>query len=124
MPNVFESFKKSLTRLKEIITAPDTPANRDSTIQRFEFTYELAWKSIQKYLRDQNVIALTPRDCFMEAFHIGLITDDERWLQMGKDRNMTVHTYNEFFAEQVYTRVHTYVELFTTLEQSLETKIV
>jgi nucleotidyltransferase substrate binding protein (TIGR01987 family) len=119
MPNVFESFQKSLERLKEILRAEPTIANRDSTIKRFEFTYELAWKSLQKYLREKDVLALTPRDCFMEAFRIGLIQDDVGWIQMGQDRNLTAHTYNETLAEQVYKRISGYISLFDVLESAI-----
>jgi len=123
MPNVFESFQKSLERLKEILRAEPTVANRDSAIKRFEFTYELAWKSAQKYLREKDVLALTPRDCFMEVFRIGLVQDDSGWIQMGKDRNLTAHTYSEIFAEQVYGRIKKYAELFETLKAGLQKKL-
>lgn len=107
-------------RLQEIMSAEQTVANRDSAIQRFEFTYELSWKSLKRYLQDQGIVALTPRACFMEAFRIGIISDDEQWIRMGKDRNMTVHTYDETFAQQVYERIRGYLPLFEKLEKELE----
>lgn len=108
-------FEKSLQRLKDIVQAQRTVANRDSTVKRFEFTTELAWKVIQKFLRDQGILCRSPRECIREAFKFGLISDDERWLQMLEDRNLTVHTYNETTADEVYSRVPTYIGLFETL---------
>lgn len=120
MPSVFESFGKSLARLHEVLGMEPTLVNRDSAIQRFEVTYELAWKSLQRYLREKGVPALTPRDCFMEAFRIGLINDDPQWLEMGKDRNLTAHTYDETLAQQVYERIGGYAALFDGIRERLE----
>ncbi len=119
MPKVFESYKKSLERLKEIMKAAKTPANRDSAIKRFELTYELARKSVQKYLREKDIIAIAPRDCFMEAFHLGLIKDNPKWLQMIKDRNNAVHTYNESLAKEIYSKISAYIVLFEELKNAL-----
>ncbi len=96
-----------------------TSVNRDSAIQRFEVTYELAWKSLQRYLREQGITALTPRECFMEAFRIGLIKDDPQWIEMGKDRNLTAHTYDETLAKQVYERIGGYSALFDLIQEKL-----
>lgn len=76
-------------------------ANRDSAVKRFEFTVELAWKSIQMFLREQKIICRSPKESFKEAFKFGLIKDDPRWIEMIEDRNLTVHTYDENFAKEV-----------------------
>lgn len=49
---------------------------RDGLIQRFEFTVELAWKSIKEYLEDQGSTTpiATPRAVLKEAFAAGLST--------------------------------------------------
>ncbi|MDE3058148.1 MAG: HI0074 family nucleotidyltransferase substrate-binding subunit [Bacteroidota bacterium] len=120
MKEIYLSYIKSLTRLKEILQAEKTIANRDSSIKRFEFTTEIAWKLIQVFLREQKIICRSPKECLREAYAFGLITDDERWLQMIDDRNMTVHTYNETTADEVYSRLPQYLELF----ESLQSKIV
>ena len=48
---------------------------RDGLIQRFEFTVELAWKSIKEYLEDQGSTTpiATPRAVLKEAFAAGVI---------------------------------------------------
>ena len=119
MLKVFDSYKKSLGRLKEIMKEAKTPANRDSAIKRFELTYELARKSVQKYLNEKGIVAIAPSDCFKEAFRLGLIKDNLKWLQMIKDRNNAVHTYNESLAKEIYGKINDYIILFEELKNAL-----
>ncbi|MBI2459708.1 MAG: nucleotidyltransferase substrate binding protein [Parcubacteria group bacterium] len=123
MQEIFNSFKKSLQRLKEILNKDQTVENRDSAIQRFEFTIELAWKCAQKFLRNQEIICRSPKECLKEAFKFGLINDDPRWLKALADRNLTTHTYDEENAEDVYTRLPDYLEIFAELKDGLEKAI-
>lgn len=120
MKEIFASFEKSLQRLREILEEEKTVANRDSAIKRFEFTVELAWKCIQKFLREQEIICRSPKECLKEAFKFGLIEDDPRWLEIMEDRNLTAHTYNEITAEEVYNRLPNYIEVFELLKEKLD----
>ncbi|MCK4818835.1 nucleotidyltransferase substrate binding protein [bacterium] len=119
MEEIFASFEKSLQRLEEILKEEETVANRDSAIKRFEFTVELAWKCVQKFLREQEIVCRSPKECFKEAFKFGLVKDDSRWLEMMEDRNLTVHTYNEATAEEVYDRLSNYLEILELLKEKL-----
>jgi nucleotidyltransferase substrate binding protein (TIGR01987 family) len=119
MKEIFASFEKSLQRLREILKEEKTVANRDSAIKRFEFTVELAWKCVQKFLREQEIICRSPKECLKEAFKFGLIEDDPRWLEMMEDRNLTAHTYNEITADEVYNRLPNYLEIFSLLKEKL-----
>ena len=119
MKEIFESFEKSLKRFEEIIKKEKTIENRDAAIQRFEFTIELAWKCVQKFLRDQEIICRSPKECLKEAFKFGLIEDDPRWLSAFEDRNLTVHTYDEESIEEVCGRLPNYLTIFNTLKEKL-----
>lgn len=119
MKELLFSFEKSIERLNEILKEEKNVKNRDASIKRFEFTVELAWKCIQKFLRDQEIICRSPKECLKEAFKFGLIKDDPRWLQMLEDRNLTVHTYDEETADEVYERLPLYLDLFYELKNSL-----
>lgn len=119
MKEILISFEKSIQRLEEILKEEETVANRDSAIKRFEFTVELAWKCVQKFLREQEIICRSPKECLKEAFKFGLIEDDPRWLEMFEDRNLTVHTYNETTAEEVYERLSNYLGVFELLKEKL-----
>ena len=116
------SFGQSLERLSEISTAPATVANRDSAIKRFELTFELAWKCLKDFLGGKGIVCRSPRDCFEQGFSLGLIADDPSWLKMLEDRNLSVHTYNEKLAEDIYGRLKDYLRLFTSLRAALKTK--
>lgn len=119
MKEILISFKNSLQRLREILDKEKTVANRDSAIKRFEFTVELAWKCIQKFLREEEIICRSPKECFKEAFKFGLIEDDPQWIAMLEDRNLTVHTYDEETAEDVYNRLPGYLKYFDSLKEKL-----
>lgn len=119
----FRSFTQSLRRLEEALKKRRTVANRDSAIQRFEFTFELAWKSLQDAIRAQGNMCRSPKECLKEAFRLGLTRDDARWLRMLDDRNRTVHTYDEETAEKVYRHLPRYLRLFQDLRDALRARL-
>ena len=119
MKEILESYSKSLRRLEEILKKEKTVENCDSAIKRFEFTVELAWKTAQKFLRDQDIVCRSPKECVKEAFKFGLIKDDPRWVKMFDDRNLTAHTYDEKTAEKIYGRLPQYLDILQALEQKL-----
>lgn len=123
MEELFNSFKNALERLDEALKEEKTALNRDAAIQRFEFTIELAWKCIQKFLGEQKIICRSPKECLKEAFKFGLINDDPKWLEAFDDRNLTVHTYNEKIAELICSRLPDYLKIFSELKDSLEYKM-
>ena len=123
MSQVFDSFKKSLARLAEILKEEKTAITRDAAIQRFEFTVELAWKSTQHFLRDQKIICRSPKECLQESFKFGLVQDDPLWIKMIDDRNLAAHTYNEQVADEIYGRLSGYLSLLELLEKSLQKSI-
>ena len=123
MEEIFKAFEKSFGRLEEVLKLEKNAINRDAAIQRFEFTVELAWKSMQKFLRSKEIVCRSPKDCLEEAFKFGLISDNELWLEMFKDRNLTVHTYNEETADQIYNRLPGYVGLFRELKNNLKDRL-
>jgi nucleotidyltransferase substrate binding protein (TIGR01987 family) len=116
---IFASYTQSVDRLAEILKEPKTVANRDSAIKRFELTFELGWKSARTYLGNKGIICRSPRDCFTEGFRLGLVADDPLWLKMIEDRNLSVHTYSEKLADDIYGRLKDYLRLFQELKNSL-----
>ena len=122
-PNGFQelrvSYGKSLERFAEVLKKEKTIENRDASIQRFEFTIELAWKAIQKFLRGQEIVCRSPKECLDEAFKFGLVEDDPRWPQMLEDRNLTSHTYDEEIAEQVHGHFSQYLPVLQSLKEKL-----
>lgn len=80
----------------------DAPLALDGTIQRFESTFELFWKTVQRLLALEGITANTPRSCLREAYRAGWLADEARWLKLLESRNLTTHTYREELARQVY----------------------
>lgn len=118
-----ESFAQALQRLQEALDAEKTSLNRDASIQRFEFCVELAWKSMQKFLESEKIICNSPKACLQEAFQIGLIQDDITWIHMLDDRNLTVHTYKEQLAIEIYGRLGGYVTLLRQLFEKFQSSL-
>lgn len=97
-----EQFDKALARLHEAVDADETAMVRDALIQRFEFTYELAWKSMFYWLRVQGEqVPEMVNPVIQAAFRCGLVSDATVWEQIKHSRNETSHTYNEQMAVKV-----------------------
>lgn len=85
----FEStLEISIEKMEEAI--------RDSIIKKFEYTFELTWKTIKVYLENEGYIDISsPKRTLKQAFEIGLISNEEIWANMLEARNSTAHTYDE-----------------------------
>lgn len=106
-----EKFKKALISLEAIYLKPleADRSNIDATIQRFEFTFELAWKFLKDYFFEQGIELNYPKEIIQEAFKVNLIDNELVWITMLKDRNLTSHTYDEKLADDIYNRIKLYV---------------
>jgi len=102
-----EDYKSTLERLKESLDLEvSLSVITDGVIQRFEFTYELAWKVLKDYLEFKGIPETrSPRDTFKEGFRAGIIQDGDAWIDMLQDRNLTAHTYNEKTAKEIYAKI-------------------
>lgn len=97
-----EDYLKAVGQLEKAAQQPKDEFLRDSVIQRFEFTHELAWKMLKLRLEQENIFARTPRETLQEALQAGFIEDGNAWSDLQKMRNLTSHTYNEPLADDVY----------------------
>ncbi len=89
---------------------------RDSAIQRFEFTFDLAWKSLKLYLEEvERLECRSPKGCLRLAFSVGLIDNDPYWLQICDYRNLTSQTYDEELADKIYEELPKVLEYFKRL---------
>jgi nucleotidyltransferase substrate binding protein (TIGR01987 family) len=100
--------RESANRLAEAVAQPESELIRDATIQRFEFTFEVVWKTLKLYLERQGYECGGPRSTLKKAFAENLIPTPEeadRWLRMLEDRNLTSHAYDEALARQIYRHI-------------------
>ncbi len=93
---------KAFSRLENSLEQELNEYIQDSVIQRFEFTFELLWKTLKIYLLIQGFDEKTPRWVLKKSFEISLIEDIDLFIDMIDIRNLTSHTYNEELAEDVY----------------------
>ena len=99
---------KAAARLREVAAMPENEIVRDAALQRFEFTFELIWKTLKLYLERQGYETGGPRPTLKKAFAEGIISSTEQgdvWLRMLEDRNLTNHAYDEALAADIYRRV-------------------
>lgn len=119
------NFENALRRLKESVVVLNNSTNdvvRDGVIQRFEFTYELAWKATKEYLEGIGIVDRnSPKAVIKEAYVQKLISNEQKWLLMINDRNQTSHVYNEEIARDIVGRiVNFYIIEFDELLKELQ----
>ena len=97
-------LKKATSKLEEALKEKETELVIDGILHRFEFTFELAWKTMKDYLEYQGIIAKTgsPREVIKEAFSSGLIENGEDWIDMMLARNSLSHLYDEETSRKIY----------------------
>jgi nucleotidyltransferase substrate binding protein (TIGR01987 family) len=122
------SYRKALSRLAEVVNvAKNRQLNdfeADGMIQRFEFTFELAWKLMKSYAEYQGTDKeiMGSRDAVRWAFENKLISDSDVWMEMIKRRNDTSHTYDEDTAAEVVFRIKDfYYQAFVDFYDKMKT---
>lgn len=93
----FQNFQNAYMQLDQAVSNVDklSVLEKEGMVQRFEYTFELAWKTLKDFLEDQNVEAKFPREVIKKAFEYEIIEDGEIWLEMMEQRNLMAHTYSE-----------------------------
>ena len=95
---------------------------KQGLIQAFEFTHELAWKTLKDFLEYQGQTGLYgSRDATRKAFELGLIDNGDSWMQMIQNRNRSSHTYNQDVMQAIIeVIINDYHHLFTALADKLD----
>lgn len=109
------SANKALNAFQELAFI-DQPSSieRDAAIQRFEFSFEICWKTAKQYLYVIEGLDIgSPKGVIRSCREIGMLTEDETitGLKMVNDRNLTTHTYNEALADEIFRKLPVYYEL-------------
>ena len=98
----YELFERALERLHEVVVLNESDVVRDALIQRFEFTYEMAWKAAWRWLRAQGEdLAEKAYEVLPSAVQARLIPNIALWQDIRDYRNKTSHTYKEDLAIEV-----------------------
>ena len=102
----FDNYTKALKQLENAVELSIerelTVLEEQGLIQAFEFTHELAWKTLKDFLNYKgNTEIYGSKDATREAFQYGLIEEGGIWMDMIVSRNSTSHTYNEETANEI-----------------------
>ncbi len=102
----FAHFKRAFQLLEKTMQIQHpSEAERAGLIQFFEMSFELAWKVLKDYLEGEGFTIVSPRDAIKQAFQAGILEDGHIWIEALKDRNLTVHTYEERIAVAVEQKI-------------------
>jgi nucleotidyltransferase substrate binding protein (TIGR01987 family) len=113
-----ENLGTAIERLGEVLDLTESDVVRDAAIQRFEFCFELAWKSLQQKLREEGLDCASPKSCLTAAHRQGWL-EEKPWLAMLADRNLTSHTYDEELAKKVHGRLKHHLPALRALHETL-----
>ena len=116
----FVHFQKAFSLLEQTLKIEQpSDAERAGLIQFFEISFELAWKVLKDYLEKEGFTVVSPRDAIKQAFQAGMLDEGHIWIEALKDRNLTVHTYEEKIAVAVEKKIKE--SYFPALQQFAQT---
>lgn len=95
----FANFDRAFVLLREALERGPSALSmleKEGVIQRFEYSFELAWKTVKDYLEQSGLIIspVTPRQVLKEAFAAKLLADGQVWIDMLDHRNLLSPTYD------------------------------
>lgn len=123
----FNNYRKALARLGEAVQLAEerelSDLEQQGLIQGFEFTFDLAWKTLQDFLRENK----RPNDnggpniIISQSLEDGIIKGEEQWKAMKKSRDLTSHSYDGDTADDIAENIlDMYYNLFIQLETRLQ----
>lgn len=122
----FNNYRKALARLNKAIALNEerklSDLEQQGLIQAFEFTFDMAWKSIRDFIVENGYEGdrEKPVRVIVDAAVRGLV-DEKKWRQMYESSNKTSHTYDEDIADDIAKKIiDTYQSLFIQLETRLQ----
>ena len=109
----FQNFDRGFVLLREALEHGPTalsPLEKDGVIQRFKYTFDLAWKTIKDFLEAGGLVVspIAPRQIIKDAFAAKVLADGQAWIDMLDHRNLLSHTYDfsvfEKAVDAIYAR--------------------
>lgn len=121
-----EDLIKATARLQDALNVENvTDVIIDGALHRFEFTFELAWKTMKDYLEYVGLIQKTgsPREVLQNAYQNDLIDNGEDWIEMMLSRNTLSHLYDEEESREIYEKIKSkYADMIEELINGLNSK--
>ncbi len=118
-----KKLKSAIEKLKDGVNIAKSELEKDGVIQRFEFAFELLWKSAKLILEDMGINANSPKEIFKVMYKNNMISNEKILLEMLEDRNKMSHTYNKELSEKIFFNIkEKYIYLFEQLLNASESK--
>lgn len=115
------TYEQALKTFKDALLEHPSQLERDGAIQRFEYCFDLSWKTLKRYLEKQGLMDLnSPRNVFSAAYSVKIIDDEVSWSTILLRRNASVHTYNQTLADNLFSELPDYYNLMYQLLQKLK----
>ena len=121
----FDNFKRAFVLLREALENDLDQLNqleKEGIIQRFEYTFELAWKTLKDFMEHDGIILdkISPKSVLKQAFSSKYINNIDVWIKMINDRNLMSHTYNfQTFEKIIITIKDEYLTILDELYMQL-----
>lgn len=119
----FEKYANIVDRKEEFYDQGFGDVYLDLVVKRFEFTYEMCWKTLKRYLDYLGIGCSGPRMCFKEAYTQKIIGHEGTWLDMIEQRNLSSHIYDEDEIKEILGKIVDYRNAFEDLLTSLEERL-
>lgn len=122
----FQNFDRAFVLLRDALeNGPDAlnQLEKEGVIRRFEFSFELAWKTLKDFMEQDGFVfaTITPRQVLKDAFAAKILADGQVWIDMLDHRNLLSHTYNLAKFEEAVNAVHErYLDAFDQLHEFLQ----
>mgnify|MGYP006290735039 CR=1 FL=1 len=94
----FSNYRRSVENLRDALkTTEPSKLERQGIVKAFELAYELAWKTLQDFLKELGYSDIVgPKPVIRQAFESGVIADGDGWARMHRAR----HDNSDLYLEQ------------------------
>ena len=125
----YESFSNSLKSLSEAKERDLSDSFiLSGTGAKFSITFDLSWKVMKDIMTQvymvSDYIAGSPRDVLRKSFELGMINEEDSWLEMLRLRNTLSHDYDGVVIAQACEKiVNSYINSFENFRTTVDSII-
>lgn len=125
----FNNFDNAYATFCRVVKAYEADKTSEITkmalVQSYEFTFELAWKTLKDYLENEGYDEVkNAKQTIRQAFQAEILHNPEEWMDAIQKRNLTSHVYNKDILQEavdfIYDRFYPIVsDLYHLLKKAL-----
>jgi nucleotidyltransferase substrate binding protein (TIGR01987 family) len=122
--SALEKYESVVKRYEEFKSEGFGDVYLDLIVKRFEFTYEMSWKALKRYLEFLGFEVKNPRQTFKEGYAQQILDNENIWLDMIEQRNLSSHIYDEIETSEILDKKENYLKAFQKLKIQLEIGLI